>query len=745
MMNRRFFLKGAIGSLVSGAAAFAGNYVDNPGPAGSFVGSEVIDRPALVARHKIIFKTTDTLNVLSVGNGNFAFGADITGLQTFQDDYNRGIPLSTLSHWGWHNQLDPYGWRDCTYPETLLKNCCGREVPYLTALAPVGGRRQENRSDVGKISQLVQEARFLYAATTRLNLGRIGLILTHPDGSPAVLTDIKDPVQTLDLWTGLLKSRFTFDGQRVVVHTCCHGRSDQVAVRIESPLIKSGRLMVLFAFPYASNRWNGDGADWSQPNAYVTEMRHVENNRANFHCVLDATEYHAAVAWQHGSLTQSKPHYYMLKPQLECETLEFVEAYSPEHLPKMLPHFAATLSSAAEMWHDFWMSGGAIDLSGSQDPRWKELERRVVLSQYLTRINCCGTLPPQETGLTCNSWYGKFHLEMHWWHAAHFPLWGRSRLLERSLPFYERLLPAALARARGQGYVGARWPKSCGPSGDQAPSDIEACLIWQQPHQMAYAELCYQANPTRHTLNRYKDRVFATADFLASFACWSKKAGRYQLGPPVYDAAEIYHDFEQQWNPTFEVAYWHWGLGIAQKWRQRMGLSPKPMWERVRKYLPPLATNGGLYVAGEMARKTFTEVGRAVSHPCLLAPLGMLDGSMVNRNIMSRTLEKVLKVWDWNSTWGWDYPMTAMTAARLGQGEQAVDILLMSERKNSFLSNGHNYQTDILPVYLPGNGGLLYAVGLMAAGWPGAPSRSAPGFPDNGRWAVQHEGLWPAL
>lgn len=33
---------------------------------------------------------------LQVGNGNFAFGADITGLQTFK-------PYAILSTWGWHN------------------------------------------------------------------------------------------------------------------------------------------------------------------------------------------------------------------------------------------------------------------------------------------------------------------------------------------------------------------------------------------------------------------------------------------------------------------------------------------------------------------------------------------------------------------------------------------------------------------------------------------------------------------
>ena len=45
-----------------------------------------------------------------------------------------------------------------------------------------------------------------------------------------------------------------------------------------------------------------------------------------------------------------------------------------------------------------------------------------MLSLYLQRVHAAGVLPPAETGLLANSWRGKFHLEMHWWHAAHFAL-----------------------------------------------------------------------------------------------------------------------------------------------------------------------------------------------------------------------------------------------------------------------------------------------------------------------------------
>ncbi len=39
---------------------------------------------------------------------------------------------------------------------------------------------------------------------------------------------------------------------------------------------------------------------------------------------------------------------------------------------------------------------------------------------------------------------------------------------------------------------------------------------------------------------------------------------------------------------------------------------------------------------------------------------------------------------------GWDYPMMAMCAARLGELALAVDALLMDMPKNTYLPNGHN-------------------------------------------------------
>ena len=103
------------------------------------------------------------------------------------------------------------------------------------------------------------------------------------------------------------------------------------------------------------------------------------------------------------------------------------------------------------------MNGGVVELKGSKHPQANELERRIVMSQYLTVVNSAGAVPPQEEGLFSNSWNGKFHLEMHAWHSGHFAPWGRADLLERSMGWYVAQLPSARERARSHGVRGAWW------------------------------------------------------------------------------------------------------------------------------------------------------------------------------------------------------------------------------------------------------------------------------------------------
>ena len=675
-----------------------------------------IDRYALVSRHNVKIDQIHAFSPLSVGNGAFVFTADVTGMQTFPESYAEGIPLTTMAEWGWHSFPNTQGYK---LADTLVMiDTYGREVSYnRKQKSPAGG--------------------FLRANPHQITLGTLGLELIKKDGSIAAASDIKAIDQTLDLWLGILISRFEVEGTPVTVKTCVHPEYDQIAVSIQSPLITDSRLKVCLKFPYAAGTWGRDPADWSVPDKHITEMKMMSPGKAVFKRVMDKKKYYSFLSVSSGSqINEARTHEFKISPLKQTDKFECTVLYDESDNNPDSGSFATVAKAASENWKKFWTTGGAIDLSLSKDPRWKELERRIVLSQYLTAIQSVQKYPPQESGLTCNSWFGKFHLEMHWWHSVHFALWDRLPMLETSIGWYNDILPAAQKIAQRQGYKGVRWPKMTNPNGEDSPSGIGPMLIWQQPHPIYYAELVYRQKPDKETLNKYKDIVMETADFMADFAHWDAENNRYVLGPPVIPAQENY-ELSDTWNPTYELCYWNWGLETAQLWRQRLNLDRNTKWDHVIKNLSKLPVRDGVYTAVEP--EPYTKI---TDHPSMLAALGLLpETPLVNIDTMQKTALHVYKTWQWPDTWGWDYPMLAMTAARVGLPELAIDAFFIDSKKNLYWPNGHNYQRENLPTYLPGNGGLLTAVAMMAAGWDGAPDKYAPGFPDNGQWNVQWEGL----
>jgi hypothetical protein len=150
----------------------------------------------------------------------------------------------------------------------------------------------------------------------------------------------------------------------------------------------------------------------------------------------------------------------------------------------------------------------------------------------------------------------------------------------------------------------------------------------------------------------------------------------------------------------------------------------------------------GKYAFAETAPDSYTNPRWNDDHPAVLCAFGMLPGPGIDRRTMRRTFDWIWQNWNWAHTWGWDYPVVAMCAARIGEPHRAVDALLLDTPKNFYRTNGHNHQRPGLTIYLPGNGGLLTAAAMMAAGWNGAPEgQHAPGFPNDGSWTVRYENL----
>jgi len=662
-----------------------------------------IDRYALVTRHNIQWNSVS--GTIPLGNGEFCFNADGTGLETFGGN--------TMAHWAWHSFPLPAGVTAAQIPATgtfETGRVTGPDNP------PAGTSAIE--------TWMTQNPHIM-------NLGR--LQLCDASGTALVSGAISGLVRALDLWSGVQTASYQVNGQPVSVETCVHPALDAVVVQIQSPLIASGTLQVSLDFPYpalANNAWVGN---FAPTNANTTTMTLNGGSRADFAQVLDTTNYDVSLAWSPGgeisAVGSAAPNRFLLSAP-GSSSLEFVCVFSNAPVSGTLPTVEQSLVATTNHWTNFWSTGGAIDLSASTDARWFELERRIVLSQYEEAAQDAGSWPESESGLMgIDPWVGQFHMEMVWWHLAHYALWNRWGMLTNALP-YQRFTLGAQALAAQLDYQGLKWQKEVGPEGRTAPWIYNQVLLWKEPHPIFFAELDYRLHPTLATLANWTNIVFGTADHMADYPDL-QSSGIYSL------AFDVPPSEKALWSDTvFDLAYWRWGLNQAQIWRQRLGLARNPLWDQVLTNLAPMPVLNGVFV--DYAGDTTTYTTTAYGHPDPIGVYGMLPPiAGVDPNIAHGTVLKLWSEWNWNSSsdWGWDFSWMAMAAARTGETQVALNALLYGTSQNQYDTRG-----VCEGWYLPGNGGLLYAVAMMAAGWDGS-SGWAPGFPNDGSWTVKWEGL----
>ena len=739
---------------------------------------QTIDRQSVVSRNNPIITEADPLASLTVGNGHFATTVDVTGLQSFPFDYEAGVPLTAMSDWGWHKFENTAGLTAAETEKSFDLGHGHQEVYAVEYKAP-------SSSPKGVVTERnVKATQYFRVNPHRLNLGNIGLEITDNKGKKVGKEELTDIRQELKLYDGVIESSFCVEGKRVDVSTACLPKHDAMLYRISTPLLKDGCAKVSIRFPYPTGKHADAASDWEKPERHTSRIIAKDNHSAIIEHTLDATRYYLTLSWQgEAELKDCGNHHFELSTSNDVLAFKAEYKNAPanqqnytlpssigEGLGVRLFFFDQELRSVLKFWNGWWQEGAIADFSQCTDPRAKELERRVVLSQYLTQINCANNMPPQETGLTYNSWFGRPHLEMTWWHMVDFSLWNRPQVVETILNWYNEVAyPVAKEIAQRQGFKGIRWMKMTDPWAGEAPSNTGSFLIWQQPHYIYMAEELYRANPTKETLAKYCQQVEETAEFMADFVSYDAKAKKFFLQGATAMQESMSKDFS--YNHPFELAYWQYGLNVAQQWRERLGKERIAAWDKIINNLTTLPEKDGIYTAGLPKGKTnnlksfdpFDAVAAGAApvlstetfedkcrndHPAVLGACGLLPGfSGVTNNLftqekMTATLNWVMQNWNWATTWGWDYGMVAMTAARLGQPETALKALLIDTQKNTYLKNGHNFQTaDRLRIYLPGNGALLSAVAMMLAGWDGCTLGNNPGFPQDGTWNVRWEGL----
>jgi hypothetical protein len=720
------------------------------------VAAASIDRQALVTRHNIMLRQIDPHAPVMLGNGNLGFTADITGLQTFPDEYSSVAPLLTMAQWAWHSFPNPQNFDEASG----------------MVLLPVPGRGDRPYSYFSDFSAVAASPalQWLRENPHRFSLARIALVLRGADGREAQVGQLSDTRQTLDLWTGSLRSHFMFAGVPVSVETRVHPDRDMVLVDIQSALLAAGQIAVRVRYPGVSQSLNPDPSDWVRDDRHQTRVQAERNGQLQIERRLDDTVYYSTIAARSAHVQAQGPHQFLVSAPGQAR-LTLAVSFDRKREPPPQVNAAADARAVSRYWRNYWTQGGMIDFSGSTDPRAAELERRVVLSQYLTAINQSGELPPQEEGLFANSWNGKFHLEMHLWHAAHFASWGRPERLARALQWYVQQLPVAQAVARRQGVRGAWWTKMSGPEGRNSPSTINPFIMWQQPHPIYMAELLWRHERDRATLAAYAELVEQTAWLLASWPRFDAQTQHHVLGPPIIPAQEN-HPPLTSINPAFEVEYFRFGLQTAQLWRERRGLPRVSEWDDViARMVPPILDDGLLRPL--QSAPDFWQVTQSAAcsraarstcpnrdHPSFLMAYGLIASDRLDAEAMRRTLQATAQHWDMRQTWGWDFPMLAMSAARLGEPDKAVDWLFADFPNNSWgatgmtprmqledtgaataADNGSPRFRRVAETYFPSNGSLLLAVGMMAAGWSGT-TEPAPGFPRKG-WKLQTEGIDP--
>lgn len=695
-----------------------------------------INRYDLINRHNPVLDRIEYKSPLSVGNGEFAFTADITGLQTLYEEYSSNLtPLCTMSQWGWHTT--PVGGDKEAY---TLDDLIMTEYEYSDRKVSYAVLEKPGNEDVYY---------WLRKNPHKFNLGRLGFLYKGERIKPADISDIR---QTLNLFEGIIESSFSLHGVSCKVRTCCHYNMDTLAVEVESELLKDDLLSVQLIFPYGSP--DISASDWNNPLSHESNVINYDDGNICIVRRMDKTRYLTFVKTE-GNISFSKEanHDFRIRSKDE-DKMYFTLTFKPDNKyhnnlfdrQADIPNIHETFESSKKGWKSFWETGGIVQLHNSKDPRAFELERRIILSQYQLKVHCCGSMPPQETGLLCNSWHGKFHLEMYLWHQAYLPLWNHKELMEESINWYLDILPKAKANASRNGFKGAKWPKQVAYDGIDSPSPIATLLIWQQPHIIYMLELAYQ------NIDNDKEKndlllcfwllVKETAEYMADLVVYNKETKRYDLVPPVIPAQEA-HDPKMTLNPIFEVEYWRFGLSLAATWAKRIHKEDEAKkWTHIAENMAELPVKDGLYLAHEKCPTTYEEYN--VDHPIMTAIYGLIPSDRVDKEIMKNSLLKITQCWDFNTTWGWDFALMAMTATRLGYPDLAIELLLMDTPNNNYAKNGHNSQIkrEDLPVYLPGNGSLLLAVAMMTAGFAGC-DEIHPGFPKDGNWNVEYEDIKP--
>lgn len=244
-------------------------------------------------------------------------------------------------------------------------------------------------------------SQWLIANPGRVNLGRIGLFFFNKTDTKE--SDLQDTTQLLDLYTGTITSTFTFNGSTVEVLTVCDPSNDILGINVQSGLLENGQLGLFFDFPYPSS------AMFQQPvvgiwgnSTPTTELHSCGKNSAMITQTVDANSHVLNIAWEEpggamvgpvGTAAGGANQYHF--SVAGSSTLNMTVEFSPTSSSCQDITVAEVRRKSARGWQTYWSEGAFLDLTATDNVNATELQRRVILSQYLLAVNSAGDYEPQ--------------------------------------------------------------------------------------------------------------------------------------------------------------------------------------------------------------------------------------------------------------------------------------------------------------------------------------------------------------
>ena len=597
----------------------------------------------LIKKYNVINDKIDIHNPLSIGNGSFVFTCDISGLQTFSEEYNY-IPLLTMSE----------------------------KFAYKKDLGNIN--LEEYNSYNGKAYYLTSDKEKAKYEALRTNYFKYNMfnLAFYMNDNKININDITNIYQELDLIKGTIYSKFYLLNELVEVESNIDSKEDILNIKVKSNLLNKGLNIKLKS---NISYYNKEGS--------LKDSANIKLDKD----IIISDRYRKDIIK------------YLFNGNIDLKD-NIITFRSVDNINLSLK--VSDNKYDKGNIKDFFLNTKPY-LTGDY-----EIDRRIILSLYLIRINSCGKYPPAETGLTINGWYNKFHLEMHLWHHLGLIYYGHYKLILPSINYYFAIYEEAKKRAKLNGFLGCRWPKMTDPTGLDSPSPIGPLLMWQQPHLVYMLFIIKELNPD-FDLTKYADLIDDTLLCLSSF--FVKINNIYYLNYPLIPAQECFDGREVR-SPIFEVEYFIHVFKLAQKYNYS-----KEIYEDIinNAVMPKVLDN--CYESHLNTNLTYIE--HNYDHPLPIMAYSFFKSERLDKNIIKNSLDKIFKTWDFDKMWGWDFPSISMCLNNLGLKDEALKFIKTNYPKNTYLKNGHNAQIpddEILPLYLPGNGALIIFIYLFLNG-----------------------------